>query len=1048
MIEEHKIQEIIEANDIIETIEQEGIKLKKFGKTYKTCCPFHNEKTPSFIVYPESQNFVCFGCGEKGDVVDFIMKHKNLSFPDAIHELADKKNITIKENKPSPEAQKIHDEKETILKIYEIATRFYESILEIDEEKKQYAENRFTKETIKKWSIGSSSSRWNDLYSYLRSNNIEHKDIINSGLCRNGEHGTYDFFRERLMFPIKNKQGKTIAFSARIINSNNNSPKYINSSENIVYQKKKTLFGLNFAWREIKKYDVCVIVEGNADVIKLHEIGIQNVVAACGTALNVEQIEEIGKYTKKICLLYDSDNAGQNASKKNAELILSLGYNVLILNIPPDEQGNKQDPDSFFTSKEQFAEYYTNNKIDYIIAKAKSKAENCNNDPVYKSKTIKELTQLFYKKSDSEVNILINDLSKIIPNTSNWKNALKELRNDDTKKEKIIEENGRTNEQNKQIEKYGFYIEKNCYYFQKESGTFFKGSNFILEPLFHIESVINAKRLFKVTNEYGVEKVLEFPQKDLISITAFKLRCESCGNFRFDAGESGLAKIKALLYEQTKTCIEITQLGWQKQNFFAWSNGIVENGKFTETTKEGICKHDGQNFYLPALSSFYESDDMLFQFERKFKHKPGTITIQNWIRKFYQVYGENALIGFAYYCATLFRDIIVNQFRFFPILNIFGPKGTGKSEMAISLTKLFGDLPVGLNMTNSTLAAMADHVAHTRNALCHIDEYKNSVEYEKIEFLKGLWDGTGRNRMNMDKDKKREMTAVDSGIILTGQEMCTADIALFSRVIFLSFTKYTFSNEEKQNYTELKDIEKLGLTHITNELLKHRQEFISQFQKAYKEVNEDFDLLVKKETIEDRLWRNWTITLAAIKIIAPLIEMPNLYKTTLRAAEPRIKEQNEKTKSENEVSNFWEIFEYLSTEGIIEEKYDYNIRTVHELKTDKYEIQKSIQQPLTILYFNPKRILQLYAKHGKTSGQKTLPLATLKYYLKNTTEYLGTKTFKLKQRVSQLQDKSTASKWDNDTVKILLRNIRCYCYEYEKLDLDIETSMEDNSETE
>lgn len=1050
MIREQVINDIISSSDIASVIEKCGVTIKRYGSTLKGCCPFHNEKTPSFVVYQKTQTFVCFGCGESGNVVKFLMKYKNLNFVEAIKELANDAGITIEETKPNPEAERLHKERESVYIVYESAAKFYaKELLNYTGDNDQtnpllYAKGRFTDETIVRWQLGYAPDSWNGLYNELKKQGFTEDIISKSGLCKEKKtDGYYDFFRGRLMFPILSRTGKVIAFSGRQIVEDKNSGKYINSAESIIYSKKEQLFGLNYAWHDIKKYDVCVLVEGNADVVKLHQLDINNVVAACGTALSKEQIQEIAKITKNFCLLYDSDSAGVAATKRNAELILSGGYNVLVLQIPCDEKGNKQDPDSFFTSKEEFAQFYTENKIDYILSYAKSKAENCTNDPAYKSKTIKHLSRLFYGRSETERSVLVNELCKIIPKKTDWNKALNEIGDEAKVKVKTVEENGRTNEQNKSIEKYGFYVEKNCYYFQREGG-FYKGSNFILEPLFHIESTINAKRLYKTTNEYNVVKVLEFPQKDLISISAFKLRCESCGNFRFDAGDIGLSKIKAYLYEKTKTCQEITQLGWQKQGFFAWSNGIVEYGKFTPISEDGICTHNSDNFYIPALSSFYKSDDMLFQFERKFKHIQGTIELQTWVRKFYKVYGENAVVGFSYYIASLFRDIIVNHFRFFPILNIFGPKGTGKSEMAISMSKLFGDLPVGLNMTNSTLPAMADHVSHTKNALCHIDEYKNSVDYEKIEFLKGLWDGTGRSRMNMDKDKKKEMTAVDSGIVLTGQEMCTADIALFSRVLFLSFSKYTFTDLERSQYAELKEIEKLGLTHITNQLLQYRSLFLEKYMETYNKTSKELEKLLNKSNIEDRIWRNWTVVLAALNVLTEKIELPQLAETAMTIFVQKIKEQNEKIKSGNELATFWDIFSYLSREGLIENKFDYVIKRIASLKTDKLDIRKE----MCVIYVDMTRVMQLYAKHGKCTSQKILPLDTLKYYLQNSQEYLGKKVIKLKQRFSQLQDRSVATEYDgyDSYTKVLTHPCKCFCFEYDQLNLDIESFMVNQDE--
>lgn len=1036
MIKQDSIDRVLSAVDIVTVIKADGVKLKRSGRILKGICPFHDDHSPSMAVYEDTQSYYCFVCGAGGNAVNYLMKRKNMTYPEAIKHLGKMFNVEVEETKKEPVDEEKQREKETIIYIYETACDFFRS--QLAGTAKEYAQGRFDEETISRWKIGYADNGWQSLYLHLKGKGWTDAQLAASDLFRrNRNGGLYDFFRSRLMFPIFDRTGRVIAFSGRTLDGSE--PKYLNSGETIIYNKGQELFGLNFAIPAIRKYDVCVLVEGNADVVKLHQLGVTNVVAACGTALTDEQIAAVGRYTNNFCLLYDSDRAGIEATHRNAVRIIEKGFNVVTLTIPNGDHGEKQDPDSFFRSKSQFGIFYTNNKIDYLIRLAREKAENCTSDANYKARTIKELCRLIYNKPLNERAAIIEDLAREIPTKTLWNKTFKEL--DDEKRAREHQEmvNGRTKEQNECFMKYGFYVDKNCYHFQefKGKGTF-EGSNFILEPLFHIESTINAKRLYRLRNVYGIDRVVEFPQKDLISISAFKLRCESLGNFRFEAGEYGLAKIKAYLYEKTKTCTEISQLGWQKQGFFAWSNGIYADGQFQPISPDGICTYRKENYYLPALSSFYESDDMLFQFERKFKHTPGTITLYDWLDNFSRVYRENAVVGFSFLLASLFRDIIVNHFRFFPILNIFGPKGTGKSEMAVSLSKMFGDLPVGINMTNSTIAAMADHVSHTRNAVVHIDEYKNSVEYDKIEFLKGLWDGVGRNRMNMDKDKKKEMTAVDSGIILTGQEMTTADIALFSRVIFTSFTKTKFSDDEKALYNRLKDTEKQGLTQITNEILSHRELFRDTYIENYNAACSDMEAKVNKSVIEDRIWRNWMVILGALRTLKDVLSMPFNYEKAVTVMSDMIVRQNNETKANNEISNFWEIYTFLVKNGDLERDYDFRIDHVSKLKTDKVDL---VAQK-TVIFIEKSRALQLYSKHCKSTGLKALPTATLKYYLENSSEYLGEKVLKLKRRISNLQERTSA--FENNGMQCLQETIstRLYAFDYDELALDIETSFE------
>lgn len=1045
MIAPSSIDTVITTADIVREVERAGVKLTRSGSgTWKGCCPFHDEKTGSFTVYEKTQSYHCFGCKESGNVVSFVKKKYNKDFVEAIRHLASNYSITLEETKSEPKDAEKEKEIAALKEIYGRTAQYF--IKNLNGKAKEYALSRFSDKIIPVFKIGYAPNEWQGLWNYLKKEcKIAESLLIKSDLFRvNKTGGYYDFFRGRLMFPIFDRVGDIIAFSGRDT-SGQSEAKYLNSSETILYRKKETLFGLNFAIPAIRKYDVCVIVEGNADVVKLHQLGVTNVVATCGTALSAEHIKIISRYTKNICLLFDGDNAGREATKKCAIKIIEAGLNCSVLPIPDDINGKKQDPDSYFRNQRQFADDYEKLRKDYVLILAEENREKCVENPATTSKTMLEICRLFYKKTEQERAALIEQLAKIIPSRSLWNKTIKELDRESEENTKKIEISGRTSEQNEYIGKYGFYIENNCYKFQKNDG-WFPGSNFVMEPLFHLESTYAAKRLYKLTNMHGVTRVIEFPQKDLISLSAFRLRCESMGNFRFDGGEVGLAKIKAYLYEKTKTCLEVVQLGWQRQGFWAWCNGSFTDNKFTAIDEFGIVQHNKENYYLPALSDFYKSDETLFDFERKFIHSGSNITLDDWLKKFFHVYGHNAIVAFGFYVATLFRDYLFSQFKFFPLLNIFGPKATGKSNLAYSMLSLFGKLPGGPNMFQSTIASLSDHISKTRNAVCHIEEYKNSVDYDKIELLKGAWDGTGRSRMNMDKDKKKEVTNVDCGIVLTGQEMPTADIALFSRVIFLSFDRDKFTNEEKERFSELEVIQRDGLTHITNEILTYREKFIEHFKGNFDTAHEELKKLIDESSIETRLWRNWLIVIASIRTLYHLRDLPFKYSIALEAIAPLIVRQNHETKANNDVSNFWDIFVYLVTTGILEHGYHYKIYVTDKLKTDKYEVN-TIKKYIAI---DMKTALQEYSAHSKRAGIKPMPISSLDYYLKNVPEFLGTQSCRLKVSPKNKADRNQLVEYpghgNDDETKVASFLKRCHYYDYEKLNLDIESEFLTNGE--
>ena len=338
------------------------------------------------------------------------------------------------------------------------------------------------------------------------------------------------------------------------------------------------------------------------------------------------------------------------------------------------------------------------------------------------------------------------------------------------------EESLRCNDQNSHyldlFEKYGFQTRGNAYISIGANGKIFQWSNFLLRPLFHIsDGGSNALRLFEIENEDGEKRIIEFKAEDLVSLSRFKQKIESIGNYIWLAKEEQLTRLKQFLYKATETAEPITQLGWQDHGFFAFGNGIFDGRKWHKVDDFGIVRLGDQgNFYLPAFSSIYEKQKSLYQFERSFVHYGlGKVTLRTYAEQLIDVFGDNAKIGLSFLLATLFRDVVTAQTKSFPILNLFGPKGSGKSELGHSLMSFFIIENTPPNIQNSTLPALADAVAQCANALVHIDEFKNTIDIDKREFLKGLWDGTGRNRMNMDKDKKREVTRVNSGIILSGQ---------------------------------------------------------------------------------------------------------------------------------------------------------------------------------------------------------------------------------------------------------------------------------------
>jgi DNA primase len=344
LIPDDVIRQIIERCDIVETISS-FIALKKTGRNYKGCCPFHPEKTPSFIVNPDKQIFHCFGCGVGGNVISFVMRHERLEFPEAVRMLAQQTGIVVPEDLPRTES---NEQRLEIFKLNEIAVQYYHRNLLTGDDKscrnaREYLKGRGVKlETVEKFKLGFALDNWDGLIQYLKRKNISLSSMERAGLiiARENKEGFYDRFRNRIIFPIFDTRSNCRAFGARAMEAS--TAKYINSPETNVYTKGHHLYGFDLARGAITTSDFVVIVEGYMDCLMPFQGGIENVVASLGTALTVEQIRLLRRYTRNVVFLDDMDDAGQAAMIRNLDILLEEGVEVKVASLEKDE-----DPDSY-----------------------------------------------------------------------------------------------------------------------------------------------------------------------------------------------------------------------------------------------------------------------------------------------------------------------------------------------------------------------------------------------------------------------------------------------------------------------------------------------------------------------------------------------------------------------------------------------------------------------------------------------------------------------------------------------------------------------------
>ncbi|MGH4139344.1 DNA primase [Clostridium sp.] len=405
MIAEDVIRKIKEQNDIVDVI-SERVKLRKAGRNYIGLCPFHNEKSPSFTVSQDKQIYKCFGCGEAGNVISYIMKDRNVNFPEAARVLAERANISIEEDNEETSVQK-----DMYKKMYNInveAARYFYGNLRADKKAEAYFVNRgITEVTMKKFGLGFSFDKWDGLLLHLKKKGYSELDLFNIGLIIKSPKGSYyDRFRNRIMFPVFDYKGKVIGFGGRVLDDSK--PKYLNSPETPLFHKGLNLYGLNFVIKNNRSRTI-IIVEGYMDCISLHQYGFSNVVASLGTALTINQAKLLKKHVDTVIISYDADLAGQSATLRGLETLRNEGFDLRVLIVP-----SGKDPDEYIknSGKQAFQNLIDNALpiINYRIKRAGDGINFSNSEMIIQY--VKKVTEIIVDLDPVEKDVHIKMISE------------------------------------------------------------------------------------------------------------------------------------------------------------------------------------------------------------------------------------------------------------------------------------------------------------------------------------------------------------------------------------------------------------------------------------------------------------------------------------------------------------------------------------------------------------------------------------------------------------------------------------------------------------
>jgi hypothetical protein len=597
----------------------------------------------------------------------------------------------------------------------------------------------------------------------------------------------------------------------------------------------------------------------------------------------------------------------------------------------------------------------------------------------------------------------------------------------------------------KEINQYGFIEKENQYFYAKyefKSKTISINniSNFVIKPLFLIQSNTDPKRLFEIRNKYNLSKIIDVPAKALVSITEFNSFVEGKGNYLMNASKIEFHRIKEKLYDLTKDAEEIKTLGWHKDGFYAFANGIY-NSRFTGVDDFGIIAHkietengeEDRHYFIPAMSSIYRNEDESYEMEKKFVYVPRPdVKFRDWAELFCKVHKENGQIGLCYYIASVFRDIIYHRFKFFPHLFLFGPPGTGKSNMGWSISYMFGLERKPFNLNAGTAVGFHRTFAQFRNAVVWFDEYSNSIEIKRIQDLKGAYDGAGHVKGEFSatggSSNKTTSTPVNSACIISGQELPVADNALFKRVILCQYHQTEFSEEERKLNDDLRTLQSKGLSHISGSLNKFRKKVQEEYHEVFNSVMKEFNTEMGKDSgIEERIMINASIPLAMFKLLEEELHFPFSYKEIKETFFANVRSQNGLISSAKETNTFWDQVDFLVSRGEIKDQEDFKVKRIQSVKVMKGRGESETKEfalPKDVLFLCMTKVHPLYLESLRKQGQnKGMDKNSLTHYLSHSREFIGLvnkTTFKIGDKTTS----TSAYAFDYDYLEKLGYNFR------------------------
>lgn len=1026
MIREQAIQDARQDVSIIDVFRDlyPDNSLKKSGSDYICICPFHDDHSPSLHISPRKNRVHCYVCETDMDIFALVMHKKNCNFYESVRYIykTHLSHVPLESiyEETTPEAKEQYKTYEAQMTHMRLAHEYYiANYHEKSDEAglcRMYAEyeegkgkGRWPQDFCKSMKLGYAKGKGFDFVNWATRKGLNMQILEDIGLVvpyedRKTKAIRYrDFYAGRLLIPISDKYGQTIAFTARTLDETTK-PKYLNNScgdSNRIYRKSSTVFAYHMAVDEIRNSNRAYLMEGAPDAMRLHSIGIRNAIASCGSHWTQEQLAQLKGKCSSICLIPDEDektkvvggvtlNQGEAFTIDNAMLAISEGFTVFIKQIPPADD-HKEDVDSYIRTTDIWESIPEQEFVVWYARKLYKENPSHAEQMSFVSSVFNAVNSV---KDEVLKDIYLTSMKELYPPASMWKAAQKKCVSA-IRKERIRKA---SKESEVDHDKYGFFEKDSLYYSYDKQGHPVNLTNFKIIPLFHIYSDEYSSRVMELINVDNIKRLVEFKQSYITKIEKFKEETEALGNFQTNAPPSMYEKIKSYVYDHMPTVTRIDIMGWNsigEEGFYAYANGIADEGLWVPVDEYGIVDFRGTKYFIPAYSVLYKNRQKAFKNMKRYAHivkHPITLTeLFNQVRK---VWGMNGVISLLYCFASINKDIIVENVDFYPILFYFGVMGSGKTQLAATVTRLFQYKDERNNLESTSSYVIGQRMQSFVNGVVAFDEYKGTLGKEKIDIFKGVYDYSGRSVKDGDNNDRTQFD-VESGVILAGQEIPDADPALLSRTIFLEFYSRTRTEDEIMEFQKIKEMRGYGLTSITIDLLKYRKAFARKWSKVWLDCLYEIKKHEEVQGIDERIVECWTLSYATLKCYKECgVYIPQDNHKYLEACINGMIHQQDVIASTDEIATFWRSLHKGLLNGTVREKVHFKI--VHLKK--RLQVAKNRNRwwiepdeyPGTLIYISMAVCTEAVNIQARKEGKKLISESSLKGYLDNSADYIGT----------------------------------------------------------